>query len=334
MAYTSSDIQIFITTYNRPVMALETLESVLKQSAPGATVIVLDNSPGEETAAALKPYLSKSAKYIKTETGKPFANILKAREMMKAEYSIIIHDDDIMHPRYIETLLAALNAQDNITLITTHPLSFYGEAKNIKMKPALEKRGYLFDSQEDFAASFWTNIGGMWTGTLCKSSVYKKADAFKLFEDYGKISDVIMLAEMAKIGKTLILKDTHALYYRRHSAQDLTNESTRISLKQFMNYIQYYRHLFMESGKRHLKNIYYLRAGQHIKGNFLNMLKKQDAAEYLWPQFAAMLKEKGLLDAKTIFFAKRRDNFFYRLLSLPMQLYYCKKPFVKNLIKF
>ncbi|MDR2437272.1 MAG: glycosyltransferase [Endomicrobium sp.] len=332
--YSNADIQIFIPTYNRAPFLKESLNSVLAQSVSGFEIVVLDNSTNDETQKFINNHFCNNIKYAHTDHKVKGANFLKAQELMSRDYAIILHDDDIMHPRYIETVLNILNSIENLKIILPNPTNF-SDMSFIKFKDKLENMGYLFTNKADFAGSFWTNLPGMWTGSVCRSLEYKKIDIVSLNEKYGKIGDVIMLINMIGDGKALILKDRQAVFYRHHSGQDLRNDTSRISLEQLMNYIKFYHKFYMKSGKKYLQKIYYLRSVCHIKGSYENILRNEDKRQFhTWRLFSDFLLKEGLVDKKSIFYSKRRENFLYRILTFPMKLFYKNDFFSKRLIKF
>jgi len=328
MKYTKNDIQIFIPTYNRPGFLRQALESALNQNAGPLDITVLDNSTNNETEKLCLKY-GDCLKYVHSSL--PGANMPRLQETASKEFIALLHDDDLWHPDFIRTCLDALNAKNDISIILSNPTTFF-DTNEIKFSDRLQREGYYLNSPESFAASFWTNIGGMWTGSVYKNEAFKKINFAELNKKYGKISDVIMLNEMFK-DAAFILKDRQAVFYRRHKEQDLHNDATAIKSEQLLNYIKFYRKFFMK--EKSLKEIWTLRAGTHIKSNYECMLNNESKKQYpAWESFAGMLMKEDLLDGKTIFYAKRRKNLFYRFVTFPLSLYYRNNYFSEKLITF
>lgn len=53
----------FIMTYNRPAILLDTIEKLLSQSKPPEYILVVDNSPGEETERAVRSLNNRQVDY-------------------------------------------------------------------------------------------------------------------------------------------------------------------------------------------------------------------------------------------------------------------------------
>lgn len=146
---TVDDIEIFLITHNRANLITQSLDSLLTQTVQVKKVIVLDNESTDDTEQIVKSYSLKHnnrVQYIKT-TG-PQGNYYTARRMASKAYCMLFHDDDILHPCYLENAIKLLNRYQNVALITTRYTEFRTPAPIIQ---SVTNKHYCFRNQNDFA---------------------------------------------------------------------------------------------------------------------------------------------------------------------------------------
>ena len=83
------------------------IESLLNQSAGVSKITVLDNESTDNTFSVVERFSSRGVRYIRTKGF--LGNFKKAQEIASGKYVMLFHDDDILHPLYLEL---ALRAQD------------------------------------------------------------------------------------------------------------------------------------------------------------------------------------------------------------------------------
>ena len=112
MKYTVDDIDIYIMTHNRADYLMLSIESLLNQSAGVSKITVLDNESTDNTLSAVERFSSRGVRYIRTKGF--LGNFKKAQEIASGKYVMLFHDDDILHPLYLELALRVLNEKDDI----------------------------------------------------------------------------------------------------------------------------------------------------------------------------------------------------------------------------
>ena len=141
-----SEIQVFIPTYNRPALVLNAIRSALSQDFDSFEVIVSDNSTNDETEIHLAQFEDKRLRYIRRRPSLPVIDHFNAiLGEVTAEYFMIFHDDDIMHPDLMKTLYAKLRQNVNALAIGSN-------AKVIK-DGYLQKKNYYPDLKDDIIIS-------------------------------------------------------------------------------------------------------------------------------------------------------------------------------------
>ena len=99
------DIQVYILSRNRSEFLKVTLDSLMKQndSLIKFDIIVSDSSDNDDVSKMInEDYENKNIKYIRRSgiTSHMGHTQLVVSEL-NSEYSVIFHDDDILHPDYI-----------------------------------------------------------------------------------------------------------------------------------------------------------------------------------------------------------------------------------------
>lgn len=105
-------ITIAIPTYKRANLLKEAIESALNQfDVSNYDIIVVDNNPERdcETEELMSSYNNSIISYFKnTENIGMAGNWNRLFNLSKGEYVIMLHDDDLLEPYYMNTLLRVL----------------------------------------------------------------------------------------------------------------------------------------------------------------------------------------------------------------------------------
>jgi len=138
-----TDLSICICTYKRPVLLLRLLQAIWEQAAEHSVeVIVVDNDPAQSASAVLAEMGQLfSSSLIAVNLANP--NISLARNAAiaaaKGDWIIMIDDDEVPVPTWLQQLLAAQLAH-NADVVFAPVLPEYAEAT-----PDWIRRGAYFD---------------------------------------------------------------------------------------------------------------------------------------------------------------------------------------------
>ncbi|BBE30219.1 hypothetical protein OSSY52_03600 [Tepiditoga spiralis] len=112
-------VSICITTYNRPKLLRELLESILIQSYQNFEIIITDNSNNTDTKEMVKKINSNKIKYIKNDRNIGMGkNALKAFSYVDGEFMTFTPDDDLWNDKTkIEKQVKVLNQYKNINIV-------------------------------------------------------------------------------------------------------------------------------------------------------------------------------------------------------------------------
>lgn len=224
-------IKVFITTYNRPLMLQEAIVSLLSQKGIGY-ITVLDNGDNPQTKQICAEY--SRCKYVKT-TGF-LGNYKKARELADKDYLMLFHDDDLLHPQYLE-FAQSLIEKYQPALITTRYTRFYGD--NIQSMPLeIKKDFYLFDNQKEMVRYMLGVEGVAYAPAIYRRDCFLKEDLE--YDKFGKFNDWPFMVKMGFHGKTIITADENIFYARIHSGQDTRNNNTSLTGQQIINWDKFF----------------------------------------------------------------------------------------------
>lgn len=246
--FTIDDIQIFITTHNRSAYLKASIESVLAQTAGVRCITVLDNESTDDTEAVVASYAHRGVGYVRT-TGWQ-GNFKKAQALAEAPYVLLFHDDDLLNPAYLETVLHYLNHCDNVSLIAGGSVASE-RPESVPFQPI--RSAYLCPSVAHFALSVFMGLNNSYPSTLYKTANFKTTP-FR-YDTYGKIADRVFVYDCVQEGQVLLL-DEHAMHYRLHSGQDINAGASGPFVGQFVNLIAYYAAVIAAADSQRLRFLF------------------------------------------------------------------------------
>lgn len=210
----NSLVQIFILTNGRDTV-IETLNSVLSQTYQKFTVVVSDNS----CSFWIKSYVEKMAdirfSYIERRNGKSLAdNIDSCLSAVKDDFFVLMHDDDVFHPTYLQKMLDAFECNPSAQWGVSNALIF-----NDKVDCPL--RAVNSRSISDFFSGrgvslFARILAG--NPVVIMPAVFYRSSALKslLFDhQFIAIGDLLMWLKLA-LSQDFVYVSDPVFYYRIH----------------------------------------------------------------------------------------------------------------------
>lgn len=212
-------LDVIVLTYNRAGLFEKTLRSVCDQTYPDFTVKVLNNGSTDNTEEVFNKvkaeYPQRRFDYLKlSENHIDQYFIDRKNEFITADYVIVFHDDDLMHPRYVEHLMKIIPEHPEFVILggRTKPSE---NPEELKWDEPTGK--YIVGDVRDMVK--WYFMGDTFSfPAICYKSVWYKNAEFR--DDlYGKIGDFPFLMDIAEHGKVCRLEDRF-LHYRCHKGQN------------------------------------------------------------------------------------------------------------------
>lgn len=329
MTFSTTDIRLFIWTANRPAYCKQALQSLLAQKG-ALDIWVLDNSNNNETQEVLAAF--PDIHYIKTDPAISFANFKKMQELLKTPYALTLHDDDLLHPDYLELALKALNKYPDVSFIGAKQNQFFTAEPPAEFHqgPKLSGEHWLIENQADFALSFWDKPSASWSGSIIKSQFYKNIAPDLIEQRYGKIFDWPMLIEIMHTGKAISFCDKNCFFYRIHANQDTACDATGVTLEQFINWLNLFHQYALE--KTPLYKIYFRRSVSNILNNWRIFVSSKEKVKRTESELLQYLKHQKLLTNAMLFYHNMAARKITKIIALPFKLY-CKRNYYKKMLK-
>ena len=274
MSISIKNIDVFILSYNREQFLVKTIESLFNQTVKPSKITIFDNGSSKNLIEKIKN-LDDERIILKT-TNKNKAvnwNYTRAIKEAKADYTVLFHDDDIIHFQFLEHVIKAINKFPGIGLICSGMLQSK-IPESLKMKNFKTKFKLYQNSLGLMEMAYWgfhINFS---------SSVYYtpfiKQTQFRINE-YQKISDRPFMFEIAKYNGVVILPAPY-IYYRVHEFQDSNTNETGPFKNHIINLHKLYYKEFSKGGILS-KFIFYSNFKYHLKKEYKN-LKNQNFKGY------------------------------------------------------
>lgn len=116
-------VSIGVPVRNGAAFLAEALESVIAQDYPNLEVIVCDNGSEDDTAAIARRYASVDPRFRYVDNGRDLGflgNFRRTLEESRGTYfTWLAHDDLLLHPSYVATLVAYLQAHRDVAACFT-----------------------------------------------------------------------------------------------------------------------------------------------------------------------------------------------------------------------
>ncbi len=116
-------VSVIIPNYNYARYLPERLESVLRQTFRDFEVIILDDCSTDDSRAVIKRYadnpMVSKVVFNETNSGNPFVQWERGLELARGKYVWIAEADDVADPMFLERTVAAIEADDEVTVVKT-----------------------------------------------------------------------------------------------------------------------------------------------------------------------------------------------------------------------
>ena len=115
--YQASDIEVFIFAHNRASFLREALDCYFRQTVAGFRLVILANAPTPEVVQVAHEYAAKGAELVlEPSVLNVHGCVRRCQELASRSITVLAHDDDWVHPAYLETLLKCYNQNPEIRM--------------------------------------------------------------------------------------------------------------------------------------------------------------------------------------------------------------------------
>ena len=229
------DIEILVLTYNRSAFLRVTLESLLAQKYPASRICVLDNGSTDDTHLVVQSFAPRGVELVRRAQNDPRGCWPELQAMARGPWTMLFHDDDLLHPNYLSDVAAVIAVEPLTTVVVS--------AMNVHQNPETAAWGKV-------RGNHWrTRTGRQLAEDLYRgfrmpfcSAVYR-TDVLRglspRFDVYGKIFDRPFVIDAACVGNSVVMLDAY-VKYRTHAKQDSADTSSGPFLSEVLALQAYY----------------------------------------------------------------------------------------------
>ncbi len=213
------NLDVFVLTYNRAEYLKIMLESLCTQTAKGFNIKVLNNCSTDSTLEIIRQVQEKfpdrNISVITNEKNLGNAgNFIRSQELAENEYTAIFHDDDAIHPEYIEIAMNIFKKNKNIVMCTGGAAALYNVDNN--NWPVLLKNYNLYNIKDGVYLHLLLARPNF-ASNIYLTSAYKKVKYEP--EKYGKLHDIIFNCQINLLGNVAYIQDT-CIRWRQSATND------------------------------------------------------------------------------------------------------------------
>jgi len=230
-------LQVIILSYERPCYLREALNSVLRQDLGRDLfeVIVSDNSKSTRVNVLMRREFPHINLIRRIPSVNPYDHFRKVAQEVTADFVVLFHDDDIMHPSYCTSVLEVLEAESDVMAVATNGIIIDSKSKGELLFNQHASRQTFSDK-----ASFLSNYieGSPNSGGIMPFPAYCYRRRALLIPERpiaGPYTDVVILSAVFELGKIVWLP-VPLISYRIHG-----QESTVLNIRAFSKLCRFYR---------------------------------------------------------------------------------------------
>ena len=219
------NLDVIIPTYNRAKYLKTALESLFESTAQWRQTIILNNASTDNTLEVIEQvkhqYPNRVVKVITNSSNIGNAgNFKRTQEIAENEYTAIFHDDDVIHPEYVERAMELMMKNSDAVIVVGGVVPQYNvNHENWDMLP----NTYLKYPSKDNAFYQLLVARAIFCTAIYKTSAYKSVTYQP--EKYGKLHDICFLMDVTQHG-SLIFHQGICGRWRQHSNSDSNTFST------------------------------------------------------------------------------------------------------------
>ena len=187
-------------------------------------------------------YAQKNIKYIRRNSPlRAIDHMNLVVSELNSEYSVIFHDDDILHPDYMSVMSSFLNKSD-VVAVGCNCMNFKDnilDPKNFldsKLRINNLSSSIKFNNEKDFLERYLPGNGGAapYPSYMYRTKYLKQA--MLKVSVTGKHEDVSILSSLLNYG-TIVWLEKPLMYYRIHASNDSVIEEITSNIS-FFNYMK------------------------------------------------------------------------------------------------
>jgi len=235
------EIEVLVLTYNRAPLIGATLESLLAQVRPASRICVLDNGSTDNTKEVVQSFSKRGVELVCRPSNDPKICWAELQAMARGPWTMLFHDDDLLHPNYLRDVSIALSHTPEST-VAVSSMRAHQDPENTAWAK-VSGNHYVVLTGRQLATNLYAGFPMPFCSAVYRIDVLQRAHLE--FETYGKICDRPFVIDAALAGKAVVMLDPY-VKYRLHEKQDSTDQATGPFLNEVFALQRYYRKLLGE----------------------------------------------------------------------------------------
>lgn len=222
-------VTLFMLTYRRPYYLQLAIKAALKQSYKNYYLIVLDNNSKDNTREVVQSFNDERLIYIEHESK---SNFRYAFSIARTKYMVVLHDDDVLDDKYLETMLSVLDKHPDVDLLSCL-------SNKIDSDGLLLKKGGQFDGIKEFVGDQYLveyylkrswKYSNVYPAVVYKTSFF--SDIYYFYNsNVGPAVDQYLYFQTGRMNGIIAQVGIPLINYRIHKSQDSTANKDTLNLK-------------------------------------------------------------------------------------------------------
>lgn len=307
------NLDVLVLTYNRADYLRIQLDSIFQSCADWRETIIIDNASTDHTGEVLKEaaekYPNRKMRVIRHEKNIGNAgNFIFSQSVAENEYVAVFHDDDAIHPEYIDRAMYLLSNNKNAVMCFGNAEPLYNVTN--ENWPMLPNEYWLYPQSEGGAFAQLMVGRGLFMSCIYKTSAYKQVEYRP--DRYGKLHDTPFMMEISRFGEIIFQQGT-VVRWRQHAKSASNTLSTGPYPHEVLQLITDLNTL-LEKDKPYFADIEkYDELASALLYNFAYFLYEWSCLRKCirWDDFRKELKENGVFsEAQYAVYDKDMDHIF------------------------
>ena len=258
------DIEVFVIAYNRESLIKATLESLLKQTRAPIRICVVDNGSTDNTANVVRSFANQGVELVSRRSNDPCKCFLEVQSMARGPWTMVFHDDDLLHPQYLHDVSHAIAKTPNTSIaVSSMVISSVPEAIGWARTNG---KNYRILNRVEFAKLLYSGFRMPFCSVVYRTDILKELDLIEKIKTYGKIFDRPFVLDAALLGNIVVMNGKY-VNYRVHSGQDSTNYATGPFVSEVFALHRYYKNILGEQ-------VYSSYGRTFLRKNYSNLLRE------------------------------------------------------------
>jgi len=295
--YSSLEVSVVIPTYKRPHLIGRAILSVLNQTYQNFGIVIIDDSPNDETEKVVKSFNDIRIKYIRNKTRRGFVGAKNQgvkESSPDSKYIAFLDDDDEWLPQFLEKTVKKIEEKEDIAVVGT----------DAELR---DQNGNFIRKMSGEGKEFWKVCVG--NGCLIRKEIFNKENIW--FDEKCLFEDLDFGIRIARNHKWECIPEALRIYYgypeikgESHSTS-FTPQTSSEELEYF--YTKNYQ-TYKEAGREAVSWIHFItgktfcRAGKTKEGksHLIRAFKTYPRPEYLFYYFLALFFPKAFQNLSLI----------------------------------